>query len=233
VVEIRNARDVTVRSLVSVASGLVEHVLLGPVLADILLSRGALPLHASAVQTPSGIVALLGRSGQGKSTLAAALLRLGAPLHGDDLVAVSPSTLEVPRGLGRIKLNPDVLASMGATAADLPVVYDGIEKRALTAAGDGAPISMPLRAVYRIRDGAEVRIVPVDRRRALFELFANCFRVEVEQHACGANEILRRCSMVLERVPFFDFFRPRALGSLFDSAGTLWGHACTVPVSST
>ncbi|MGC4063576.1 MAG: hypothetical protein QM784_02800, partial [Polyangiaceae bacterium] len=109
------------------------------------------------MQASSGIVALVGLLGQGKSTLAAALNRLGAPLHGDDSIAVSPSDSEVPRGLNRIKLNPDVLATMGSSATELPVVYDGIEKRALVAAGDSAPISRPLRAIYRIRDGAEVR----------------------------------------------------------------------------
>jgi hypothetical protein len=228
IIEIRDAREVTVHPLASVAAGLVEHVLLGPVLADILLSRGQLPLHASAVQTPSGVIALVGRSGQGKSTLAAALNVLGAPLHGDDLIAISPRDAEVPRGLGRVKLNPDVLSALGASAAELPVVYEGIEKRAMPGLGVATPISKPLLAVYRIRDGVEIRVAKVDPRRALFDVFANCFRVEVAQHACGAQELLRRCSLVLERAEFFDFFRPRDLQGLPRATEALWGHACSL-----
>lgn len=62
-------------------------VLLGKVLADVALMRGYEGLHAAAVQTPDGVVALAGPSGTGKSTLALELVSRGYPLFADDVLA--------------------------------------------------------------------------------------------------------------------------------------------------
>jgi hypothetical protein len=56
------------------------------VLPLVLAYRGAHYLHASAVSTADGVVALCGTSGTGKSTVAAALGRLGYGFWGDDAV---------------------------------------------------------------------------------------------------------------------------------------------------
>ena len=50
--------------------------------------RGVLMLHAAAVKTDGGAALLLGRSGVGKSSLAAALVERGFPLVADDVTGV-------------------------------------------------------------------------------------------------------------------------------------------------
>lgn len=57
----------------------------------LLLQRGILPLHGSAVLIEDRAYAFIGQSGAGKSTLAAALVQKGSPLLSDDIVAVSLS----------------------------------------------------------------------------------------------------------------------------------------------
>jgi len=64
-----------------------RRVLLSRVLPVVAIARGHEALHAAAVQTPAGVVAVVGASGAGKSTLAAELLRRGQRLVGDDVVA--------------------------------------------------------------------------------------------------------------------------------------------------
>jgi hypothetical protein len=54
---------------------------------------GSLALHGAAVVAGGKAAVLLGRSGQGKSTLAAALCRAGAALLADDAVALEPVEL--------------------------------------------------------------------------------------------------------------------------------------------
>ena len=193
-VEIRAARtgaepaqhQVTVHPVVDVAAGLAEHVLLGPVIADILLSRGFLPLHASANCVSDQVVAFVGRSGQGKSTLAAALHRLGQDAHADDLLAVpGEGEPRVPFGISRIKLNPDSARSTGEDPSALPVVYAGVEKRSKAILWDHTRSARPLCAIYRVLDGDALSIRRMDPRAAVLELVRNCFRVEVEQHAVG------------------------------------------------
>jgi hypothetical protein len=53
---------------------------LGPAMGVLLQQRGVLVLHASAVTMDGGVVAFLGHSGWGKSTMAAAMVagRLGS-----------------------------------------------------------------------------------------------------------------------------------------------------------
>lgn len=61
----------------------------GWLLAFLLTLRGRLVLHASAVALPTGeVVAIIGNSGMGKSTLAAALCRDGSTFITDDVANV-------------------------------------------------------------------------------------------------------------------------------------------------
>ncbi len=62
--------------------------LTGSVLAAVLQQRGVATLHASAVQTNAGAVLFLGKSGAGKSSLLAALIKRGYPMMADDVAGV-------------------------------------------------------------------------------------------------------------------------------------------------
>ncbi len=60
-------------------------------MAAILLQRGMLALHGSAVMIEGSAYAIVGVSGAGKSTLAAALMQRGYSLLSDEIIAVSLS----------------------------------------------------------------------------------------------------------------------------------------------
>jgi hypothetical protein len=62
----------------------IRHLLLDQVLPAALANAGKLVLHASAVLVPGGVAAFMGRSGQGKSTLAASFCESGYALVTDD-----------------------------------------------------------------------------------------------------------------------------------------------------
>jgi hypothetical protein len=66
-------------------------LLLDTVLWTVSLLNGFELLHASAIQTPAGVIALVGSTGGGKSSLAAEFLRRGGELFADDVVALSGS----------------------------------------------------------------------------------------------------------------------------------------------
>jgi hypothetical protein len=65
---------------------LVEDAFRRMILPLALQAQGREVLHASAVKTASGVIALCARSGTGKSTLACALSQRGHPLWADDAV---------------------------------------------------------------------------------------------------------------------------------------------------
>jgi hypothetical protein len=66
-----------------------QRVLLGRVLPNVSIAHGNEALHACAVETELGVVAVAAPSGMGKSTLACELMRRGWPLFADDVLILS------------------------------------------------------------------------------------------------------------------------------------------------
>jgi len=66
-----------------------QRTLLGKVLPSISVMRGYEALHAAALQSPWGAVAIAAPSGMGKTTLALELARRGWPLISDDVLALA------------------------------------------------------------------------------------------------------------------------------------------------
>ena len=76
-----------------------QRVLLNRVLPNAGLARGREALHASAVETPLGVVAVAAPSGAGKSTLAGEMMRRGWSLFADDVLVLG-------RGVDGIEAHP-------------------------------------------------------------------------------------------------------------------------------
>jgi hypothetical protein len=66
-----------------------QRALMGKVIPSISVMLAYEGLHAAAVDSPEGVVAIMAPSGSGKSTLALELLRRGWPLFADDVVTLS------------------------------------------------------------------------------------------------------------------------------------------------
>ena len=83
--------DIRLTREASASDELVEDAFHRIVLPLALQLRAVQVLHASAVVSADGVVALCGRSGAGKSTLAYGLSRRGHTLWADDALAFEPS----------------------------------------------------------------------------------------------------------------------------------------------
>jgi hypothetical protein len=100
-----------------------QQTLLARVLPDIAIIRGYEALHASAVQSPLGVVALAAPSGIGKTTLALELVRRGWPLVTDDVLVLeaTPSGVRAHPGIPHTNVGAGPAASfapqLGVTLA--------------------------------------------------------------------------------------------------------------------
>lgn len=118
-----------------------QRVLLSRVLPVVAIACGYEALHAAAVQTPAGVVAIVGASGAGKSTLAAELVRRGHPLVGDDVLVVGrdeDGVLAFPGG-AHLSLEPG--AEAGIEAEVLGELGGKLWAVAAEAASEPAPVA--------------------------------------------------------------------------------------------
>jgi hypothetical protein len=127
--------------------------LLGPVMGFVLRLRGTPSLHASVVAVDGRAVALAGHSGHGKSSSAAAFARLGFPVLGDDVAALTEddATVRVQPAYPRVRLWPEAVEGMFGSEEALPRLTPTWPKRFLGLGGPEAPFhceALPLAAVY-------------------------------------------------------------------------------------
>ena len=100
-----------------------QRVLITRVLPNVSLARGREALHASAIDTPLGVVAIAAPGGMGKSTLALELIGRGWSLFADDTVVLEQSVDSVLAHPASPHLNLPVSApdaeALGTCLADL------------------------------------------------------------------------------------------------------------------
>lgn len=131
----------------SCPADLASIVLAGGALSLALLARGCLALHASAVCSGLGAVALVGSSGMGKSTVAGLLCAAGADLLADDVLRI-----EFREGLALAHAgSPELrLRATSRSIAELLPRWqssESVDGRLLARADERAPSATPLRAV--------------------------------------------------------------------------------------
>lgn len=86
---VREGKQIMISPSAEAEEKTIRLYLLGSCMGILLLQRGILPLHGSAVVIDGKAYAIVGDSGAGKSTLAAAFLEYGYQLLTDDVIAVS------------------------------------------------------------------------------------------------------------------------------------------------
>ena len=209
-----NARDSTIR-----------HLLLDQVLPMALAAEGRLVLHASAVQRAgSGVVALAGSAGAGKSTLAAAFLRAGWNVLSDDGVMVEPcerGATAVPAYSG-LRLWPDAVDATGLTESAVSEVAEYSAKVRVTPGHVGSPA--PLAGVYVIETGNDCRVELLGRRDAAMALIGHAYCAEPDD-AAALTAQLDACADLAAKVPVSRAIVPRDLAQLSRAVDVLSAHA--------
>lgn len=187
--------------------------LLGSAFGALLLQRGLLPLHASAVDLDGRAIAFTGMSGAGKSTLALALQRRGHAVLCDDLCALAPDAPLSP-GVVRLKLWDASLAYAGADATGLERIAPGQDKFHFPPPAPAIDRSVPLGAIVLLAWGDDVALTPLHGAAAVQALVRNTYRGVLVEPMGIAPAHLARCVALARQVPVFTLTRPRAFAAL-------------------
>lgn len=174
----------------SAASDLVEE-LDAANQAAIDAAPGCVPLHAAAIDTTAGVIAIAGQSGAGKSTLCAAAVLAGYPYVADEIAAISPDDLVVRAFHRPIGLRRGGAAAIGVEYPDTPdgryeVVYPWTVTGALSPGGRLAGIVLVRRSTV---DGPAIETVS-----------GPAALLEMSQHTVIADELLGVGFVGLDRI---------------------------------
>ncbi len=172
--------QVRVHPVVGADPGIAVVLATGAVLAYLLVRRGHMVLHGSAVAIDGGAVAFVAPSGGGKSTMATLLCADGAALVTDDVLRVDLDGPDAPvptvragaTGL-RLRKGADTLVELFGSGA--PGRHVSADDRQVLTPGGEVPDALPLRAlvVPFPEHGIDALVVErLDAKQALFDLLS-------------------------------------------------------------
>lgn len=235
---IRDGREIRIDPAAGASERNLRLFLLGSAFGAILHQRGLLPLHANAIGVAGGAAAFLGRSGVGKSTLAAWFADRGHAVLGDDVCVVAPDgtgRLEVRPGLARLRLKPDALERSGRDPDRFEPSFDDRDKFDVPLASPEPAEPLPLRAVYlldRPEDAAEFAVEPLRGVQALEALVANTYRGGLVGMLGRQREHLAQCTRIAASTPVFAVRRSWRPERMDAENERLLEHAATFDATS-
>jgi hypothetical protein len=170
-----------------------QRVLISKVLPAISVMRGYEGLHAAAVQSEFGVVAIMAASGSGKSTLATELLARGWPLFADDVLILDngSGTLLAYPGTPHMNLAEDSVSAVAPSTFGQTLGVMAGERWLTAASTSSEPCPVRMLCLLERADGLELGSEPLPasplplspymlglasgaaRQRSRFELYAD------------------------------------------------------------
>jgi hypothetical protein len=191
---------------------------LGPIMGFVLLLRGRVSLHASAVAIGDSAVAFVGPAGVGKSTTAAALADQGYRVLAEDVVTLDElgNSFLVQPGYPCIRLWPESVGALYGPDVDLPKLTPTWDKRFLDLTEKQYVFQsdpLPLSTIYLVNARSESEFAPfvqsVSQSEALMSLVSNTYATHLMNKQMRAKEFelltrLLRTTTLRRLVPHSD-----------------------------
>jgi len=168
--------------------------LLGPVMGFVLLLRGVICLHASAVVIDDQAIALLGPAGSGKSTTAAAFSNRGYTVIAEDVVTLDDREdhFLVRPAYPCIRLWPASVVALFGADEHLPRLTPNWDKRYLDLSEGFPREPVKLAAIYHLDNRRESPEAPyvygLDKSDGLMSLVANTYATKLMDKSMRARE---------------------------------------------
>ncbi|WP_143089898.1 hypothetical protein [Tropicimonas isoalkanivorans] len=197
----------------------LDHLVSDDIIPRILSHERIATLHMSAVRLGGAAVAFCGRSGQGKSTLAAAMMRAGHALLTDDCLTLTPlADGVIARGLSAsLRVWPQTFEAMFAEDGIVSGEAGPPGKLRVDLDGDAAAEAGPLDAIYVLQpaqdSGDEIKSLRLSPAEACGHLVRNSFGIDLWS-ADWKAWLIGSCAEIAARVPVFTLSYPRRFDCL-------------------
>lgn len=221
---IRDGRVIDVWLAPAADLTLATDLLQGTAFAILLFQRGRWPVHVSAVSVAGGVWLFSGKSGEGKSTLAAWMRSAhGCTILSDDagVLSVRENRMYFSPGARNLKLLPDAVAALPATGAlsGLSSVGDSEGKLHFRLPRLSRSECLPVLGFVDLATnaGAAPSVSVLQGAAALQATRTALYRPWFGRNLCAPAETLRFCAEASRMMPLYRFERPRDHGRLDES----------------
>lgn len=194
----------------------VRLYLLGTAMGVLLMQRGVLPIHGSAVVVEGRCIIFAGISGAGKSTLAAALRKNGYALLADDISAVIFDDNGLPwvqPGYPQQKLWQTSAALLSIDTTTLRKVSPDIEKYAVPVLDNFWQQAIPLTAIYEIdvKPCDDITIKELKGMEKLTTIMDNAYRASLYPGLGLQTLHFQKSANIVNQVQVFRLTRPEGV----------------------
>lgn len=179
--------------------------LMGSAFGALMHQRRLLVMHASSIETAGGAVLFVGPSGQGKSTLLAALVDRGYAMLADDVTAIDVERRRPPLAFSsfpRMRLGPDTVSRIGYRTESLSRVQNS--DKYLVPVENFCSEALPVRAVFdlSVHEAPKILVEPVDTLQRFGVVSKNTYRYKFldalglrQMHFHAAAEVAKAVSV--------------------------------------
>ncbi len=210
---IEEGSRITVSPLNEYKEDVIRLYLLGSCMGAILMQRGILPLHGSAIAINGKAYAIVGNSGAGKSTLATAFLRKGYKLLTDDVIGVCFTKENVPiviPAYPQQKLWQQSLDEFGIDSRKYKSVYQRETKFAIPIKDQFSSVSLQLAGVFELTftEKEEIELKQLKGLSRLQTLLIHTYRNILIPNLGLTNWHFTNSTKIINQINMFQLRRP-------------------------
>lgn len=214
--ELIDGKEIFIDPDVNADLKILRRFLLGTVLAVFLYQRGFFVMHASAINIQNGAIAILGKSGSGKSSTAMEFYKNGYPVVADDFIAIQfqkDGTPIVTPGFPKLKLSYDYIISNKIDLEEVLYLDSKLKSNYVNVAKGFPQTHLKLKRIYILEKGDNLNLKQINPQEIFKKLLSNTFAVNM-LHNLGNGRNLDYYSNITKKVPIKSLMIPRSFQML-------------------
>ncbi len=229
---IKNGNSITVSPMKDSDEDQIRLLILGTCMSALLIQRGILPLHGSAVAINGKAYAFIGHSGAGKSTLASAFILRDYQLLSDDVIAVSLSKKGnipyVTPSYPQQKLWQDSLNNFGMNSNNYRSIFGRENKYSIPMSSNYVATQLPLAGVFELvkSDCKGIGIRRIEKLESFSTIYSHTFRNFLIQGLGLMDWHFQTSAEILNKIPIFQLQRANSESSVEQLVSKILNTIC-------
>jgi hypothetical protein len=225
-------KDILIEPYPNCQDDVLRLYLLGSAFGALLIQRGILAMHASAIKTARGAVLFVGKAGHGKSTLMAAMVQRGYAMLTDDVTAISLESPTEPVAYSSfplLRLCADAAVRLNHSLETLALVRAWDAEKYVVPVANFCADPAPVHAIYNLKVHAAptITIEPVNAKERFSIVAVNTYRYTFLDGLGQRETHFRATTQLAKAAEIFSLTRPASpylLDELVDRLGIEFGE---------